>query len=509
MCRALTDPKPRRCPCSQPERRAAVRHAASVLSRDTTVTEAPSHEVPVETGGLRTIEDEQALAATIQVALETGPVDPPEGMPFREATDWLQETWETRRAAVRDLTDKYGSVELAVTAAGDAVARRAEEYAGMTAEEARTRYEDRVAAADAAYKAADDFESRGAASTHLRDVRSGTDSGTQADMRALADGYQRALADLRTLGGTHQWDEGTAARARAAAAEALSVYPADWVTQSNVTIGTTTELAGGILGATVVTENAPVVRLTTGRAHYAHYTPKEKILPVVNKTTFGDAEDENYYLRRSRTNPAEDITATEETRDGRRVWSVAHYDVQRRPKDAPPSGRDWEWWQHPDKPERGAWRRPLRRKQQVGGHPEITVSPSPLRVADRSPHFRCATHELAHRFEWTVPGITRLEESWLERRTTDPATGEREPLSLIYPNGRGRMGMERGRRDAFVSHYMGKEYQGRGSREVLSMGMESLFAGSHGGLVGAAGYEADHDMRAFVLGVLATVGRKK
>src|SRR5690606_7001280 len=145
------------------------------------------------------------------------------------------------------------------------------------------------AAAEAAYRAAGELESRGAASTHLRDVRSGTDSGTQADMRALADGYQRALADLRTLGGTHQWDEGTAAKARAAAAEALSVYPADWVTQSNVTIGTTTELEGGILGATVVTENAPVVRLTTGRAHYAHYTPKEKILPVVNKTTFGDA----------------------------------------------------------------------------------------------------------------------------------------------------------------------------------------------------------------------------
>ena len=123
--------------------------------------------------------------------------------------------------------------------------------------------------------------------------------------------------------------------------------------------------------------------------------------------------------------------------------------------------------------------------------------------ARANPYHRVGVHEMAHRFQHIVPGVTELEREFLRRRTTDPATGRREALVDL---GAGMAG-ERARPDAFVSAYIGKEYRDSNATEVMSMGMESLFTGTHGGLVGAGRYAADADMRAFVLGVLATAGR--
>jgi hypothetical protein len=50
---------------------------------------------------------------------------------------------------------------------------------------------------------------------------------------------------------------------------------------------------------------------------------------------------------------------------------------------------------------------------------------------------------------------------------------------------------------------MGKEYTD-GYREVLSMGMEAIFSGSQGSLIGLGNFKPDPDMKNFIIGLLAT-----
>lgn len=102
--------------------------------------------------------------------------------------------------------------------------------------------------------------------------------------------------------------------------------------------------------------------------------------------------------------------------------------------------------------------------------------------------------------------IMGLEGEFLRRRTSfpDPANSSgpmlREKPAPIY-GGSGEMA----RPDHFAEVYMGKEYPD-GYTEVLSMGMESLFAGSYGGLIGVNSHRADPEMRNFILGTLVTTG---
>lgn len=112
--------------------------------------------------------------------------------------------------------------------------------------------------------------------------------------------------------------------------------------------------------------------------------------------------------------------------------------------------------------------------------------------------YRVSLHELAHRFESTVPKILRAERAFLHRRTGNLDGAEGEQQSTIYKGT-----SEKGYKDNFAAHYMGKTYFGA-AYELLSVGMESLFSGSHGGLVKQAGQKtgADADYRSFVLGAL-------
>lgn len=86
----------------------------------------------------------------------------------------------------------------------------------------------------------------------------------------------------------------------------------------------------------------------------------------------------------------------------------------------------------------------------------------------------------------------------------DPKTGASKPEDLvrIYAGT-----SEMARPDHFAAVYMGKHYD-HGHTEILSMGMESFFAGTNGGLIGVNAHEADPEMRDFILGVLATAGRR-
>jgi hypothetical protein len=61
------------------------------------------------------------------------------------------------------------------------------------------------------------------------------------------------------------------------------------------------------------------------------------------------------------------------------------------------------------------------------------------------------------------------------------------------------------RPDHFADSYIGRMYRKNLFREVFSTGMEGLFSGAHGALIGHDGYRADHEHRDLTLGILAAV----
>jgi N12 class adenine-specific DNA methylase len=134
------------------------------------------------------------------------------------------------------------------------------------------------------------------------------------------------------------------------------------------------------------------------------------------------------------------------------------------------------------------------------GRPEIALSKGAEQVTGSGPSGRVAVHELAHHMEAVVPGLSEMQNAYLWQRTTDEGT-EVGTRTRTGRNSVSRLAgqqyrNEHGRRDEFPDHYSGKEY-GRGHYELLTTGMESLFAGSD---------YADDDHRRWLLGVLATVG---
>ncbi len=342
------------------------------------------------------------------------------------------------------------------------------------------------------------------AHTEVWRVEAGRDTQTLKDLRALADGYTRAVGEVRDLGGAIELHARSHKTAVAAFGEAMRVFPADWVAASNQ--------------RTAIT-GAPVAKLSKTRAHYTdHRTHKTKqrvqesgiwtgqttaevhglAIGADTKTVYADWEwiGENDPERAKRYRPAT------EPMWRRKEYEVADYwATQDLPDGVPPRGRGWE--QFEDK-ERGHtyWRRPKYRMQTVETEaaPEITTNDGAAHAAGLSGTFATCVHESSHRFESTVPGIMAVEAEFVRRRATTE-----DGLAPLRPLYAGRSRAEVARDGGFVSKYVGKEYTS-GHREVLSVGMESIFAGEYGGLVGVAGRAPDLEHRAFVLGALAGIG---
>lgn len=123
-----------------------------------------------------------------------------------------------------------------------------------------------------------------------------------------------------------------------------------------------------------------------------------------------------------------------------------------------------------------------------------------------------AIHELGHRMEATIPNraLLRAEEAFLRRRTTNTTTGEPEKISYMTYTGRApskvMLDNEIGYKDNFIHHYVGKQYLTEDAYEVFTVGVESLFGHSNGGLAGLHNPNIkDADHRAFTLGVLASI----
>lgn len=338
-------------------------------------------------------------------------------------------------------------------------------------------------------------------------------------LASLSSTYTDVIAETRSVGGaTPTWHPGSDPdTAQSMDLAAREVFPTDWIEAHN---------AGGPVVARDEADHG-------GRAHYLHrgasvtYTAVEDDVAdidadMVPPPSQRDMDPGISYEQapRSRHRTREDVEKMigtlnlEESRQRARErhlkWQARYYEVHEGDS-APASdgGPDWE------DQGGGVWRRPQQvevertdRVSEILGRPH-RPDDAPL-TRGAGPGFRVAIHEMSHRMEEVVSGVKDLERAFLVRRTTRE-DGTREELTPLYGNSQNGQGdVELARPDSFVNAYIGKDYgKGEDATEVLSMGTESLFAGTNGGLVGAGNYQADEDMRAFVLGVYASVGRKQ
>lgn len=211
-----------------------------------------------------------------------------------------------------------------------------------------------------------------------------------------------------------------------------------------------------------------------------------------------------------------DGSLEEKAIEGSRHWLKVKYDYKQQEK--PPRGAGWERIEIQENAfnkdgvygPTGAlipyYRKPKTRREVdiQGFKSELTITPDESGISGKSKGFRVALHEFAHRVEMTSPPVAVMEDTFLRRRSgnlplPDGTKSKPEALSVIY-HGSG----EEGYKDNFPDHYMGKVYGDTNYREILSTGMEALFAGSFGGLTGNMGWKADSDYKKFILGVLAS-----
>lgn len=156
-----------------------------------------------------------------------------------------------------------------------------------------------------------------------------------------------------------------------------------------------------------------------------------------------------------------------------------------------------------DGEEQTVWRKPATRTEtsREYGIAELTI---PKGQGRKGAMDSTTTHELVHRCEDTNDSIPKMESEFLKRRTTN-ADGEREKFQRYYPGSR-----EKVRPDDFIDRYVGKDYGHVTFHEVMSVGSEAAFHGSHGGFgklsdpVSRAPERRDDDHHAFVLGTYMT-----
>jgi hypothetical protein len=315
--------------------------------------------------------------------------------------------------------------------------------------------------------------------------------------------YKEVLGEIREFGGELVVaDNSDKARVKILQS-IMDVYPTDWIESSN--------------------NRAPVrVKNSAGRAHYSDrrpqdkYTVKQKVSYIVkpvdwepdpkNPTDFGFrraseiAEEEEFSgisMRRYSSNSSQGT-----------VWVGPRWEqfsaYRHNSRNGVPIGRGWVKQEiHEDGGNvREIWFKPVmeRKLESTTIQAELTVSDGGSLLFPEGKGHSTAIHEFAHRIEASHGAfIPQMEEEFLKRRTTDAETQTRQKLTTLYKGKK-----EYARTDNFVNPYMGKEYPNPTHREVLSTGMEAVFGGNYGGLVGAGDTNPDHDMKHFILGLLAS-----
>jgi len=314
----------------------------------------------------------------------------------------------------------------------------------------------------------------------------------------LVKSYHQVLGEMRVLGGEISVDSNT----DPVLVENINrtvgkYYPSSWIEASN---------AVNDRIRTLVSET---------RAHYVHQkftgelpedqpadthlriTTRYGLIPVSGLSHLKETLGDEAKILPGRTVEIDNITYQpievantwkEETRSDETGWRYGHY-LQ----------------ENGHISQKKSWLKDYEEKPVVI-RPEVLLPAGISTIKNKATYY----HEFGHRMEAVLGEgvLMRQQEAFLRRRTTDPVTGKREVLTPIYVGQEtgNPFSTELGRKDSFISHYVGKEYAASGHREVFTVGVEAVFAGTQGTLNGLdAGIPADHDHKGFILGVLATI----
>lgn len=300
---------------------------------------------------------------------------------------------------------------------------------------------------------------------------------------------------------------------------ALAYYPQSWVDASN---------------AQHMNRELRIKR-STGRAHYSSMKAQNKFTHrteayVIQKPHDWKPDPHDYYEsqyidlkgEKTWTDPVSGIVHSSYGRfgdtDPKSHWVSMTYEYSK--SAGVPKGDGWEKVEHYEtKYVSGEgmvktgemvtrYRKPKTTRSRASSTymAELTVTKDSTVFVGNDKGMRVAMHEFAHRVEATSPYVTAYEEAFLKRRAghlsgADNSAVEPEKLTSIYEGGKKK---EMGYKDNFPTHYMGKVYSGSNYKEILSMGMESVFAGTNGGLAGLNNHKPDADYKKFILGVLAS-----
>ncbi len=309
----------------------------------------------------------------------------------------------------------------------------------------------------------------------------GKDEETIRQLDLVSAAYLQVLAQERPMGGKVAVGKQSSPRAKAALVDAVRIYPTDWIQVSNE-----------------AQVDRPLMAVANpGRAFYRHEGRLTvKADGAATRRIFQDAgwapppeETSDYEL--------DEPEAVFNGRSGT-IWLEKVYEKKYQREQ--PRGPGWE--PAGDR----IWRRPKTAEQ--------SIQVSELRVGLREfqggqigvrPGAATAAHEFGHRCQRLVPNISELERAFLDRRT---AGTELEPYSKAHAD-------EWVQPDGFADRYMGKDYrEGKPgvfqeeeskSTEILTTGVEAIFANRFGALAGLNGLNPDPDMRNFVLGMMAVL----
>lgn len=323
---------------------------------------------------------------------------------------------------------------------------------------------------------------------HLQKTILGKDEASIAVTNKIASANRQAIAEVRPVGNvpvaiSENIRGGDAGRDFKATIS--STFPDEWVESSN-------EL--GELSIVRVTKSdgrahyEPVRRTT---AKYNYSMPKRPNLEDDRFKGWTERVDENGNGTGTWEGPRRDFL------EERNPWNMKKFNGTK------PKGAGWRRGQaegtygpvHGWVRENATDQKNIEKLRTSGA--KITVNMN----ADDRERSRTNQHEFAHRIEDARPHIMLMEEGFVASRTTG-ADGRRDPLRRYTSNSKKP---EYVRPDNFVDSYIGKEYEGHGFRELLSMGSESVFGGSKGGLIGIGTERTDPEMRNWILGAYATL----
>lgn len=409
---------------------------------------------------------------------------------------------EARSNALAEIKETYGSLDLAVAAVGATIQARAEEISGITGDEVKAAHDRRATESLERYEAAQEAAAARTASgqpmtmellDEMEDARgehkaakAGTDAATAEEMRRLIEGRVVALSEMQSMGGKHVFAKESNPEVAEALNAATRYYPSAWISISN---------------------SGQEILATADSKSEGFYLDRRKI-PVTETARRIDTDVFSPQDAPGDPDPWGDFAPTREKwPDGREVYSREFWQVstQHTPCDSdgkPTSDEPWEEWADPKTGE-VSWRHPAMQTKTIGSKAvsEIQVGPtSPGHVADMEKLHPIAVHEQAHRFEGVIENIEALEDMFLTRRTALP-DGSLEKLQAF--NSRINV-----RADHFSEKYTGRKYKD-GGNELLSTGMEGVFAGQYGGFLGIGGRLPDPELQNFVLGLLVTCGGKR